>query len=831
MRKASIIVCVVGLLLLALAAPGNTAQFRAFWVDAWHSGFENSTATQSMVNYAVACHANAIFVEVRKRGDAYYVSSYEPKGTGVTPTSGYDCLADICTKAHAAGLQVHAWVVVSRVWTDTVAPPVTTPNHVFNAHPEWFSLTNAGAKFDSVNDSFLDPGVPDVENYTNDVVMQIVNNYPIDGLILDYIRYPGTTWGYNPTAVSRYNAEYGLSGSPSYTSTQWSNWRRQQVTNIVKRTYLEAKALKPQLKVGASVWNTAGTGNSSYFQNWDSWMSSHILDYCAPMNYTTTNSTFNSYCNDSKNRMYGRHIYMSQASYLNTISNSMTQLNSAVTYGFQGISPYSYAVTNSGTVDQAGFKNSLIAGPFAGTQAVPTMSWITSPTYGMLKGFITNGSGTAVYPAAVSITGKSTPDSGTGFYGFVDVPTGSCTVTVTATGYQTATASTWISAGAVADLDITMVPTGGGGSEIIIDNPSAAFTGSWTTGTSSTDKYGSDYAYANTATSDTATAIWRPNIGTAGNYDIYVWYPQGANRSTAAPYTVYYNGGSITSNVNQTTGGGQWVLIASGKSFLAGTAGYVKLGNGTGEASKVVMADAVKFVLASGGDTQPPAISSVASSPADTTCTVTWTTDEAATSQVDYGPTTSYGSTTTLDSTLVTSHSVGLSGLTAGTLYHYRVRSKDAANNETISGDYTFTTTGTVPDIIIDNPAATFTGSWSLGTSSADKYGSDYNFANTATSETATAVWRPNITTAGNYSVYVWYPQGANRSAMAPFTVYWNGGSQTISVNQQANGGMWNLLVSAKSFATGTGGYVKLGNGTGESAVVMADAIKFVKVP
>lgn len=594
MRKVAIVVCVVGLLLVIAALPTCAAQFRALWVDAWHSGFENSTATQSMINYAVDCHCNAIIVEVRKRGDAYYVSSYEPKGTGMTPAAGYDCLADIITKAHAAGLEVHAWVVVSRVWTSTSAPPTTSPNHVYNTHPEWFSQTNGGSKFLG-SDSFLDPGVPAVENYTNSVLMQIVSNYAIDGIILDYIRYPGTTWGYNSTAVARYNAEYGLSGSPSYTSTQWSNWRRQQVTNIVKRIYLEAKAIKPGIKVGASVWNTAGNGNSGYFQNWDLWMSQHWLDYCTPMNYTTTNSTFNSYCNDSNDRMYGRHIYMAQGSYMNTISNSMTQLNSAVSYGFQGLVPYSYAVTNSGTVNRTSFKNSLIAGPFSGTQSRPGMSWITSPSYGMLKGFITNASGSPVYPATVSIAGKTTQVSGTGFYGFVDVPTGSCSVTVTAPGYQNAGGSTTIYAGNVSTVSLTLT-TGGGSTEVIIDNTSGTFSGTWSTGTSSTDKYGADYRYANTATTESAGFVWRPNIPTTGYYDVYVWYPQGSNRSAAAPFQTVWNGGSQTVYVNQQSNGGRWNLIQSRRSFTAGTAGYVRLSNATGESSKVVMADAVRFV-------------------------------------------------------------------------------------------------------------------------------------------------------------------------------------------------------------------------------------------
>src|SRR3989344_3457549 len=88
-----------------------------------------------------------------------------------------------------------------------------------------------------------------------------------------------------------------------------------------------------------------------------------------------------------------------------------------------------------------------------------------------------------------------------------------------------------------------------------------------------------------------------------------------------------------------------------------------------------------------------PTISSVsATNITQTSATTTWTTDVPATSQVEYGPTTSYGTPTTLDSNLVYSHNVNLTGLNTDTLYHYRVKSKDAANNEAISADYTFHT-------------------------------------------------------------------------------------------------------------------------------------------
>ena len=92
-------------------------------------------------------------------------------------------------------------------------------------------------------------------------------------------------------------------------------------------------------------------------------------------------------------------------------------------------------------------------------------------------------------------------------------------------------------------------------------------------------------------------------------------------------------------------------------------------------------------------DTTGPIISSVYSgSPTDTTATITWTTNENADSQVEYGTTDSYGSTTALDTSMTTNHSVGLVGLTASTLYHYRVRSAEGSGNISYSSDATFTT-------------------------------------------------------------------------------------------------------------------------------------------
>lgn len=100
------------------------------------------------------------------------------------------------------------------------------------------------------------------------------------------------------------------------------------------------------------------------------------------------------------------------------------------------------------------------------------------------------------------------------------------------------------------------------------------------------------------------------------------------------------------------------------------------------------------------GDTTPPVISNVlVTNITASSATVTWTTNEASTSQVEYGTSTSYGSLTALDSSMAYSHTVNVTGLSSRTAYNFRVRSKDASSNEGMSTNSTFTTSNAAPTI------------------------------------------------------------------------------------------------------------------------------------
>lgn len=208
---------------------------------------------------------------------------------------------------------------------------------------------------------------------------------------------------------------------------------------------------------------------------------------------------------------------------------------------------------------------------------------------------------------------------------------------------------------------------------------------------------------------------------------------------------------------------------------------------------------------------------------------ITWTTNVPADTQVQYGLTPSYGSSSTLNPALVTSHTVTLSGLSFNTTYHYRVRSASAGGT-TYSNDYS------VYPMVIDNTdtACTKSGTWTSGTVAALKIGGNYLYKAGSSTGTATVTWTPDIPASGPYDVYVFYQMGTNRNTAAAFKVVYNGGTLDTTQNQYHSlpdqGGWFKLNTSPLQFAAGTAGYAQVSNNSTDTKNVSADAALFVFV-
>ena len=117
------------------AEPQDPPELRAVWVDAFHDGFKTPEQVDELVAWARRANINALFVQVRRRGDAYYSISFEPRTEDPDLAPGFDALRYLIARAHQGPqrLQVHAWLATLPVWWQRDTPPVA-PNHAFNLH-------------------------------------------------------------------------------------------------------------------------------------------------------------------------------------------------------------------------------------------------------------------------------------------------------------------------------------------------------------------------------------------------------------------------------------------------------------------------------------------------------------------------------------------------------------------------------------------------------------------------------------------------------------------------------------------------------------------------
>ncbi len=495
---------------------------------------------------------------MRRRGDSWYLNSLEPTPDGITfSPAGFDPLADLIATAHAEGIEVHAFVIMSAIWNKnpTVAGglPISA-NHVFRNYSgfnsttgqietgpnNWLTrtllpdnatngITFQGHRFGA--DFWLDFGHPDAAEYTVNVLMRLVINYDIDGLHLDRIRYPeltatgqtpttGANIGYNPKSVERFQIRNNIpvgSTPPTPGDAAWANWRRNQVTNIVRRVYLNAIAVKPQIKVsgafiafgGIGATETAWNSAEAYwrvYQDWRAWTEEGIIDIAIPMNYKREHiplqaMQFAQWNEWTRNHQYNRAAMIGQGAFLNSIEGTLRQTRHALdpsTVGNSsiGIIYFSMATTNVAVTANplsippgqdtparsfAEFASGLTTGKsvsgtthyedsttnptsiFSHSANIPFFSWKVAPTRGHLMGFAKRADNSVLDTATVTITNlhngstSTTATDGGGFYGGVDLTPGHYIVKAVLNNETLYSCGAYVSAGTVTTADLQPV--------------------------------------------------------------------------------------------------------------------------------------------------------------------------------------------------------------------------------------------------------------------------------------------------------------------------------------------------------------------------------------
>lgn len=355
-----------------LTAQPPLTEFRGLWVDAFGPGFKTPAEVDQLVQDAKKLKVNALFAQVGRRGDCYCNLAAMPRTEDKAVPADFDPLADLIAKAHAQGLQVHAWIITTAIWNS--ANPPTNPQHAFNLHgpaaqgrENWLTVKKDGT-VKSGADWVLDPGHPQAAEYIKNMYVSVVKNYDVDGIQFDRVRYPDGSafggpleWGYNPVALERYRAETGATGTPEPGDARWGEWRRQQVTNLVRETALAVKALKPGVSVNAATitYGEAPADEAAFAQSrpfaevgqdWLSWVKNGYLDINVMMNYkrdgVPRQAEWFAGWNRFAARLLKNYPHTAQVSgsafYLNDQNSSVSQVRKSLAAGLSGWALYSY---------------------------------------------------------------------------------------------------------------------------------------------------------------------------------------------------------------------------------------------------------------------------------------------------------------------------------------------------------------------------------------------------------------------------------------------------------------------------------------------------------
>ena len=459
-------------------AEAPTAEWRAIWVDTWGPGILNPAQTQELVDTCRAANINTLIVEVRKVGDAYYNSSLEPRATNITGGPEYDPLAHLLQLAHDTTggkrrLQVHCWFVSHRISRGEAL----APNHILSTHPEYRMVRSDGT-YETTN-TFLDPGHPGTVDHNVAVILDCLSKYDIDGINLDYIRYPGgSSYGYNAVSVARFNALHGRTGQPAPTDPLWADWRRECVTLEVRKGYVKAWKMKPHVVYTtccitsgqpptAQTFHLSGAYTSTY-QDWVRWLRDGIVDYSNVMNYTLQDAVadFRGWAEVSFAADDRRGSIIGSSTYRHTtLAGTMEQLL-WVRHNGGGLNLFDWmgeVTANTEGATRARFYETLRTQVYPVWLDPPQPAWKHAPSKGIFEGTVTRH-GLPVDHATVEVVGldgSATVTDGSGWFGILEVPPGTHTLRVGKPGVATTETTASIpAAGDVVTVDVSLSASG-----------------------------------------------------------------------------------------------------------------------------------------------------------------------------------------------------------------------------------------------------------------------------------------------------------------------------------------------------------------------------------
>lgn len=331
---------------------------------------------------------NAVIVQVRPAGDAFYPSQYEPWSEfltgkqGLPPTPYYDPLAFMIGETHKRGMEFHAWLNPYRA-VFNIKKSSVSPSHLTRIHPEWFLIYG--------DKKYFNPGLPEVRQHTARVVKDLVTRYNLDAIHMDDYFYPYRIAGKEFPDQKDYE-KYGKGLNKEV-------WRRSNCDSIILLIHNIVRTTNPPVRFGISpfgVWRNKsqdpmGSDTKAGQTNYDDlyadillWMQKGWIDYVVPQLYWERGHKLADYdvlLDWWNQNSYGKHLYIGQGIY-RAGSNAAWKNTNELPKQIQALRSYlttqgsAYFSSKSFEKNPNGWSDSLRNRYYHYPALVPPMPWI-----------------------------------------------------------------------------------------------------------------------------------------------------------------------------------------------------------------------------------------------------------------------------------------------------------------------------------------------------------------------------------------------------------------------------------------------------------------------
>ena len=353
---------IVDLVLIFLIASPISAKVsfnKALWIVRDH--ITTKSSIDEIINFAEENSYNVLFVQVRGRGDAYYSSKLVPR-THLLKDNLFDPLKYILKKVKDKDIEIHAWMNVYYLWSSHQKP--SQNDHLLLNHPDWLdnktpdfmdvsSMLNLMVKNKKINGEgfYLAPTHPEVDAHLQNVVTELLQNYQLNGIHFDYIRYHALGWGMNPVGLKRFlSHSSSMPGLPSLNlknKPQYSEFKKSAISEFLRKSSIRIKAYQPNCTISAAVKPNLESAHVNFGQAWDLWLDEGYIDWAIPMNYTRENKLFKDNIISMKKGLNSNminNVIMGIGIYNQNYKSAGQKIIETKKSNFGGVSIFSYTV-------------------------------------------------------------------------------------------------------------------------------------------------------------------------------------------------------------------------------------------------------------------------------------------------------------------------------------------------------------------------------------------------------------------------------------------------------------------------------------------------------